>query len=55
MQTQTEELVTRVAITQTATVEYEEMDCQTEDVQTLSKGIQADFKKETCEIGLDPI
>ena len=39
MYTQTDGVDTRVGMTQTPKVEYEEQDCQTEDVQTVSKAV----------------
>lgn len=50
---QTEPPVTRVGITQTASVKTVEEDCQTEEVKTYSKDIQADLRAEVTQTGTE--
>ena len=52
--TQTEIVGSKVAITQTIEVEYNDEDCQTEEIPTYSREVQCNFKPEMVEIGTDP-
>lgn len=53
MQCQTEQTVSKSAITQTNTVEYNDEDCQTDGVQTLSIEVQVGCTP-TVECGTEP-
>lgn len=50
IQTQTETTESKVALTQTIAIQYNDEDCQTEDVQTFSQEVQVDIKPEHAEM-----
>jgi (2Fe-2S) ferredoxin len=54
IQTQTELMSSKVAITQTSKVELCDEDCQTEEKQQQTREIQVSFKTESTEMGTDP-
>lgn len=54
IQTQTEDIINKVAITQTHSIEYNDEDCQTDIMVMFSAEVQADIKPQTSEMGTEP-